>query len=474
MSQAGIHFGTAGWRGIIGEEFTFGRVRLAAAAVARLVRKGHKKPVLLVGYDRRFLSEDFARTAAEVLEREGVHAILADRPTPTAAQAYEILRRKTAGGILLTASHNPSEYNGLKFSDESGSPAGPSKAAEIERLAAKLAAEGWKAGGKKQASGSLEIETADFSPAYLERLGELVRFKAMRRARLTVVYDAMHGAGEGWLDRLLAANRIPVETLHSQRDVLFDGHSPDPLPAHLRELAHVVRQNRVSLGLATDDAAERFGILDGGGRFISPNHILGLLYDYLVESRDWRLGVARTVATSRLVDAVARRHGLPVYETKVGFRHIAPLVVEDRVALGGEESAGLTIRGHVPEKDGVLACLLVAEMVAERGPLEEQLAALFRRVGSEFWPVRHDVHLDDAARARLPEWIASDPTEFLGRRVVGTDHTDGLRLEFEGGSWLLVRPSGTEPLSRIYAEADTLEEASRLAKEAEQWILNLD
>jgi phosphoglucomutase len=474
MSHAGIHFGTAGWRGVIGEEFTFGRVRLAAGAVAHLVRKQEKSPKLLVGYDTRFLSEDFARAAAEMLEREGVHAILADRPTPTPALAYEILRRKVSGGILLTASHNPSEYGGLKFSDESGASAGPAKAAEIERLAAKLAGEGWEAKREETASRTTEIETADFSPAYLERLGELVRFKAMRRARLTVTYDAMHGAGEGWLDRLLAANRMAVETLHPERDVLFEGQSPDPLPAHLRELAHVVRRNRASLGLATDDAAERFGILDGDGRFISPNHILGLLYDYLVESRGWRLGVARSVATSRLVDAVARMHGLTVYETKVGFRHIAPLVVEDGVALGGEESAGLTIRGHVPEKDGILACLLVAEMRAERGPLEAQLAQLFRRVGSEFWPVRHDVALDAAARERLAGWLESDPSEFLGRRVTGTNHTDGLKLEFESGSWLLVRPSGTEPLSRIYAEAASLEEASRLAKEAEQWMHNLN
>ncbi len=470
MSSAGIHFESAGWRGVIGEEFTFGRVRLAAAAVARLVRGREKAPNLIVGHDTRFFSEDFAQAAAAVLEREGVHAIVADRPTPTAALAFEIVRSELAGGILVTAGHHSSAHNGLRFLDRNGAPAGPKQAAEIGRLAANLAAEGWKAGeGKRR-----EFERTDPLPAYLERLSELVRFDAMRRAGLTAIYDAMHGSGAGWLDGALRASGISVELLRGERDVLFDGQDPDPLPAHLGALTEAVRKSKASLGLATDAAAGHFGILDGKGRFVSPNHILGLLYDYLVESRGWRLGVARSAATSHLVDAVARHHGLPVQETRIGFCHLAPFLAEDRVALVGEESGGLTIRGHVPEEDGILACLLVAEMVAERGPLQRQLAELFRRVGAQFWPVRRDVQTEEATLERLSAWLGSDPKEFLGRRVVRADHTDGLKLEFESGSWLLVRPSGPEPLSRIHAEADSLEEANRLAKETEQWMINLN
>jgi phosphoglucomutase len=469
MPQAGIHFGKGDWRGVVGEDFTFAKVRLAAAAMARLVRKGQAAPRLLVAHDTRFLSEDFARAAAAVLERGGVHAVLADRPTPTAAVSFAIPRGKFAGGLVLTGGDVSSEYNGVKLLDRQGMPLGPAQVAEIERLAGRLADEGWEAQGDEIP----ELETTDLSIAYLDRLSELVRFDAMRRNRLSVTYDAMHGSGAGWLDWLLAAKGIPVETLHAERDVLFEGQSPDPLPAQLHRLAHVVRRSGASLGMATDGAGGRFGILDGEGRFLTPNHLLGLLCDYLAESRGWRLGVARSVATSHLIDAVARLHGLPVHRTPVGFDGISRLVAEGRVDLGGDEGAGLAIGGHVPEKDGILACLLVAEMVAERGPVEGQLVALFRCVGAEFWPVRLDVALDEAGRARLATWLKSEPEEFLGRRVVHTDHTDGLELEFEGGSWLLVRPSGTEPLSRIYAEAGSLDQANRLGKETGQWIRNL-
>lgn len=477
MGAAGIQFGTSGWRGVVADEFTFPRVRVVSAAIARMVAGRHKgkksRPALLVGYDTRFASEDFARAVAEVLLAEGVRPIMAARPTPAPALAFEVRRAKLDGAVHITASHNGAEYNGLKFADADGATASVAESREIERLATQIEARhsvSYDSPGHG-AQEAAAFETVDAAPAYLEHLDRVVRFEAIRRARISVVYDAMHGSGAGWLDRLLAVHAVPVQILNAGRDVLFEGHSPDPAPAHLGALAHAVRQSEASLGLATDGDADRYGILDAQGRFISPNHILGLVFDYLVESRDWRMGVARSVATSQLVDAVARLHGLPVEQTPVGFKFIAPYILEDRVAVGGEESAGLTIRGHVPDKDGILACLLVAEMVAERGPLEAQLAGLFRRVGSEFWPVRLNVSLAAEARKRLGDWLVSEPDEFLGRGVASADRTDGLKLTFKNGSWLLVRPAGTEPVCRIYSEAASLEEANRLAREAEQWIL---
>lgn len=468
MSAAPIRFGTSGWRGVIADDFTFDGVRLAAAAIARHLRAQQRDPCVLVGYDTRFFSEEFGRAAARVLAGEGVRVLLAGRATPTPALSFEIRRRKLQGGVNFTASHNPAEYNGLKFSGADGAPADREHSAEIERIAAELVARRWEAPAREDGQAA---ETIDACPAYLERLGQLVRFEPIRKAKLALAYDAMHGAGAGWLDRALAERGIPVRVLHAERNVLFGGHAPDPSPDHLGSLAAAVGESGTGLGLATDGDADRFGIVDGGGRFISPNHMLGLVYDYLVRSRGWRLGVVRSVATSHLVDAIASLYGLPVYQTPVGFKYIGPFILEDRVALGGEESAGLSIRGHVPEKDGILACLLAAEMAAEAGPLETQLRDLFRRVGAEFWPVRRNVPLDAAARERLAAWMKSDPEEFLGRRVRRADRTDGLKLEFEDGSWLLVRPSGTEPLSRIYAEAGSPGLADRLAKETEQWIL---
>ncbi|MDE3138145.1 MAG: phosphoglucomutase/phosphomannomutase family protein, partial [Acidobacteriota bacterium] len=313
--------------------------------------------------------------------------------------------------------------------------------------------------------------TVDPSPVYLARLSELVDIDGKRGTRPRVCWDASHGAAAGWLDRLFAASGVSVEVIHADRDVLFEGRSTDLSPSHLGPLAHSVRQSGAWLGVATDVDGGRFALLDGQGRYISPNHFLGLLYDYLIETRGWRLGVARTVATSRLVDAVAKRHGLSVLEAPVGFPHLARLVLDADVAVAGDENAGLTIRGHVPQRDGILACLLAAELVAERGPLENQLARLFNQLGVEFWPVRRDMPLDEARRRRLVAWLESDPGEFLGRRVVRTGHVDGLELDFGSGSWLLVRPSGSEPLLRIYAEAGTLEEANALAKETELWML---
>ncbi len=464
MSRVGTPFGVANWRGIIGEDFTFARVRLAATAMAR---KRAKSPALLVAGDTRFFSEDFARAAAAALDAEGARPILADRPTPSGAVSFEIRRRKLSGGIHIADGSRPAEYSALKFYGPEGAPFGPDEGREIDRLAETLV----EKSGEPGLAENPRVETVDPSPAYLARLAELVRLDALRHIRPCLSWDAMHGAAAGWLDRLLAASGVSVEVLHADRDVLFGGRSTDLSPSHLGPLAHAVRQSGAALGFATDVDAGRYALLDGQGRYVSPNHFLGLLYDYLIAARGWRLGVARTVATSRLVDAVARSHGLAVLETPVGFPHLARLVLDADVAVAGDENAGLTIRGHVPQRDAILACLLAAEMVAERGPLEDQLARLFTRLGAEFWPVRRDVALDQARRKRLAAWLETEPGEFLGRRVVRASHVNGLELDFESGSWLLVRPSGTEPLSRIYAEAGTLEEANALAKETEQWML---
>lgn len=468
MRGTKVHFGVPKWHGIIGEDFTFAGVRLAAASMARLARKRGKSPAIFIASDTRFFAEDFARVAASVIAAEGVRAILADRPTPAGAVSFEIRRRKLSGGIYIADGSRPAEYTSLKFYGPDGVTAGAEGEREIGRVAEVLR----EVNAEPSLAENPRVSTVDPSPSYLSRLADLVRLDVLLRARLRLCWDAMHGSAAGWLDRLLAASGVSVEVLHAHRDTLFEGRDTDVSPSHLGALAHTVRQSGAALGFATDVDAGRFALLDGQGRYVSPNHFLGLLYDYLMETRGWRLGVARTVATSRLVDAVARRHGQPVHETPVGFRHLARFVLDADVAVAGDESAGLTIRGHVPQRDGILACLLAAEMVAERGPLEGQLARLFASVGAEFWPVRRDVALDEARRVRLAAWLETDPEKFLGRRVVRTGHIDGLKLGFEGGSWLLVRPSGTEPLSRIYAEAGSLEEAGALAKETEEWMLN--
>jgi alpha-D-glucose phosphate-specific phosphoglucomutase len=464
-SQA-IHFGTSGWRGVIADDFTFSGVRRAAAAIAGHLYAHTKSPVVLVGYDTRFFSEEFARAAAAVLKSHHCRVLLCREATPTPTIAHAIIHRKLDGGVNITASHNPAQYNGLKFSGPEGGPALPDVTRDIERRAAAI----------KDVPTPLheivdDFERIDPREPYFEQLSHVVRFDILCRAKGMFVCDAVHGCGAGWLDRILADNSIGATAIRTNRDVLFEGSGPDPSEENLTPLKNAVLERQALAGLATDGDADRFGILDRDGSFISPNHILALLFDYLLETRGYKLGASRSVATTHLLDAVARLHDVKVYETPVGFKYVGPFLREDKIAIGGEESAGLTIRGHVPEKDGILACLLVAEMIAARqASLADQLQALFHRVGGEYWPIRVNLDLSQEAQARLPERLRGEFKEFAGRRVARTDRTDGLKLILDNGAWLLMRPSGTEPLVRIYTETASRAESQKLAAKARKWI----
>lgn len=468
MAATAITFGTSGWRGVIADDFTFAGVRRAAAAIAGHLLARKKSPVLIVGYDTRFFSEDFAHAAADILKRRGCRVLFCKQATPTPAIAHAILHGHLDGGVNITASHNPAEYNGLKFSGPEGGPAMPEVTRDIEARASKIK-------GDHPASHDIDddFERIDPREPYFEQLGSVVRFDVLERAGKmgTFACDVLHGCGAGWLDRILAAHGISATMIHSNRDVLFDGSGPDPCEENLAPLKAKVAQEHALAGLATDGDADRFGILDRDGSFVSPNHVLGLLFDYLLETRGSKLGASRSVATTHLLDAVAKLHGVPLYETPVGFKYVGPLLRDGKVALGGEESAGLTTAGHVPEKDGILACLLVAEMiVARQVSLAEQLRALFKRIGREYWPIRVNLSVPDDVQERIPEKLRQNPNAFAGHRVANVDRTGGLKLILDEGAWVLIRPSGTEPLVRIYAEAATLPESKKIAEEARAWI----
>jgi len=467
VTKQTIHFGTSGWRGVIADDFTFAGVRRASAAIAGHVNAQKKNPKVAVGHDTRFLSPEFARTAAGVLRKNGCSIVFCPEPTPTPVLAHAIIHNKLDGGVNITASHNPAEYNGLKFSGPDGGPALPDITKDIEKRAAALPDD--------EESHFQDIaddfDRIDPRGPYFAQLKKMIRFDVLAKAKGNFAYDAVHGCGAGWLDRILTDHGITVESIRTRRDVLFDGSGPDPSEENLAPLKKLVLEKKSLAGLATDGDADRFGILDRDGTFVQPNHILGLVFDYLLETRGEKLGAQRSVATTHLIDAVARLHGVKAYETPVGFKYVGPLLREGKIALGGEESAGMTIRGHLPEKDGILACLLVAEMIAARqASLSEQLRDLFRRVGAEFWPVRENLHLPTGSQAKLPKRLLENFTEFAGHKVAKTDRTDGLQLIFDDGSWILMRPSGTEPVARIYSEAAKLAAAKKLAQEARAWI----
>ena len=415
------------------------------------------------------IPKSFPRWPSPFSQQHGIRALLCDTFTPTPAIAYEIQRSKLDGAINFTASHNPAQYHGLKFSSADAGPALPEVTKDIEARAAKLFA----AGGvpSLKAHDTTPTEKINLRENYLKRLEQLVKFDVLAKAKAKFAVDALHGCGAGYLNRVLADHGVPVETIRADRDVLFDGTGPDVSEENLAPLRNLVLSSKATAGLATDGDADRFGIVDSDGAWVQPNLILALVYDYLVESRDWKMPAARSVATSELVDAAAKFHGQTTYQTPVGFKYIGQLIREDKIALGGEESAGLTIRGHVPEKDGILACLLVAEMIAARGAsIGEQVQQLFKKVGRSFAPIRENLHLTDEQKAVAIQKSKTDASTLLGRKVKSIDRTDGAKFAFEDGSWILLRLSGTEPLLRLYVEAETSAASAKLVREATDWI----
>ncbi len=463
-----IKFGTSGWRAVVADDFTFHNVRRAVTGIARHVRKSSPgQPRVLVGRDPRFLGETFVDLAAGILEQYGIQPLVIAEPAPTPAIAWEVMRRKADGAINFTASHNPPEYNGIKFSTPDGAPALPEVTRSIEAAILKADADGDAPPSDPQKAVRENIEVKSH---FLARLKEIIDFAAIRRAGLKVAFDPLWGAARGYSDELLRENGVPCGSVHDVRDVLFGGHAPEPDGHLLNDLREKMKATGAWIGIACDGDADRFGIVDADGSFIQPNHIIALLFDYLVKSRGWRNGVAKSVATTNLINALAAHHKVELYETPVGFKYIGELIKQDKIAIGGEESAGLSIRYHTPEKDGVLAGLLCCEMVAVRGKsLGELLKEVFGEVGS-YYPERQNFRLTDEVKAKFTTKLKCDPVEFAGKKVAEVVRKDGLKLVLDDGSWVCYRLSGTEPVVRAYTEARDLAALARLSAAAREWV----
>jgi len=378
--------------------------------------------------------------------------------------AHAIRSHGAICGINFTASHTPPEYSGMNLSTEDGAPALPAVTTKVEELLGNPPENPPKSTPK-------EAQNFDPRDGYLADLEQKIRFDLIGAHGGHYAYDPLWGTGRGYLDELLRRHGIEVTTIHNWRDVLFGGRAPEPEASHLNELRELVLAKKCVLGLATDGDGDRFGVIDANGQFIMPNQLIAILFDYLAESRNWQGGVARSVATSHLVDRVAKSRGLPVYETPVGFKYIGELINEDKIILGGEESAGISIKGHYPEKDGLLACLLAAEAVAARhASLTDQLEQLFARVG-RLESGRTGLQLTPELMPVLKEKLKEEPTTIGGRKVKSLNRIDGLKIIFEDDSWLLVRPSGTEPLVRIYAESESAKDMEVLLEQGRKYLL---
>ena len=449
----------------MGEEFTFQNVRIVVQSIANfLKRKFPGQDIsVVVNYDTRFLSERYASEAAKILSHNKIHVFLAERDAPSQAQAFQIIKRKAQGGINFTASFNPPEYNGLKYNTDKGAPALPAETDAIEAEVRSL---------QKNYSflpcypKTEFIEKIDLQKDYLAFLQDKIDFDLIRRSGIRVGVDLLYGTSREYLDEILEENQVPVEEIHGFIDPYFGGIAPSCTEENLEELKKLVREKKCDLGIATDADGDRFGIVDHKGNVVIQNLVLSVLLNYVVANKGWRGGVARSVATTHFFDRIARKYGLPLYKTPVGFKFLADLFLKGQIIFGGEESASIAVKNHLPEKDGIFAGLLVTEMVAATG---KSLAALIEDLFKEYGErigIQKNIPLVPERRKKLKKLIEHAPSRLAGRPVLNMETIDGAKFNFSDDDWLLLRFSGTEPLIRCYAEAGSKKELRNLVRAA--------
>jgi phosphomannomutase len=458
-----IKFGTDGWRGLIADDFTFANVRRVAAAIAQYVcEESEPKRGLIVGYDTRFLSAEFALTVANVLSAEGIPVWLANAGTPTPAVSYAVVTRKTAGAVMITASHNPARWNGIKFKAPYGGSADPAIIERIEAHLHRLDLAGTPPREVKAAS----VEVVDLTTPYLERLKQLASLDRIRASGQRFVIDPMFGAGRGCIARLFIEARIPFREIHSEHNPLFPGMNPEPIEPHLEGLRRAVMEGKFDGGFATDGDADRIGAMDRTGEFIDSHKIFCILLKHLVEDLGLRGEVVKTFSTTQMIDKMARKYQLPLQVTPIGFKYICELMLSHDVLIGGEESGGIGVKGHLPERDGLLNSLLLAEVMAQKKKtLGELVEDLSREFGPHFY-ARVDLEVDLARAQELVKQVAEGKfKKIAGLKVTSVEDLDGAKMLFGDSAWLLVRASGTENLLRLYSEAPSREQVKTLLDE---------
>jgi phosphomannomutase len=451
-----IRFGTDGWRAVVADEFTFDNVRAVSQAVADLLlEEGGARAPLPIGHDVRFMGSRFAETVAAVLEGNGLPTMLTDGPVTTPMVSCQVVAAKAPLGVCITASHNPPEYNGFKIKAAFGGSAPPEMTSRVEALL----------GARPPRLGRVAEVRRPFLPAYVPRLRAVVDLKSIRTSSLRAVVDSMHGSGGRILENLTRPGRIRVSTIRSEPDPMFGGGAPEPRPDNLDPLREAVIRQRAHIGLATDGDGDRIAVCDESGRILSPFQVFGLVALHLIEDRKERGAIARTFANTLIAERIARRHGLPFYDLPVGFKHIARMMREQDVLIGGEESGGIGIKGFLPERDGILIGLLLLEMLANgERRLSRRLAAMEREYGRYAYR-RVDLPMPvEAAREAVSRLGDAPPDRLGGVPVRGVDRLDGVKLLLGGEGWILFRGSGTEPVLRVYCEARSPNHVDRLIR----------
>lgn len=466
MNAAPIKFGTDGWRAIIALDFTFDGVRACAQAASEYMQdKGLAGRGVFIGYDTRFASEDFAAAAAEVVAANGIKVELAPRALPTPLVSYSVLGRRKGLGIAITASHNPPQWNGFKLRDEHGASAPPEMLADVEqRIAGIMAGGRVKRLSLEEALAQGRVEYYDPRPEYMKRVSGLVDIEGIKKSRFKIVIDSMYGSGAGYIRELLRGGNLKLVELNSQRNPLFPGmKQPEPIEINLRKLCSYIKRSGADVGVATDGDADRLGLMDEKGNFITQLQTYALLALYFLEVRGERGPIIKTLTTTSMLYRLGELYHVPVYETPVGFKYVAPLMLSKGAMLGGEESGGYGFGGHIPERDGILAGLYFLDMMARLGRKPSELIEyLYSKVGPHHYK-RLDIAFEAEHREAVLKRVSqAQPQSLAGLKVTGRDTVDGFRFKLEGSFWLLIRFSGTEPLLRIYSEAPSPEQAQEL------------
>jgi phosphomannomutase len=443
-----IKFGTDGWRGIIGDNYTFNNLKILSQAVADYLGSGKK---VAAGYDTRFMSDIFAEISAKVLSNNGIEVILSDQPIPTPALSLAVKSRRLDLGIMITASHNPAEYNGFKIKMPSGGAAGPEVTKEIEDYLGKTPV-------KEDRGASGGIQKVDLTRDYVGFIRSYIDLKKIKKKKFKVLVDAMYGSGDSFFARILKGSDIRLEFMRNNINPSFDGKRPEPVEDNLQELKMRVKKEKFDLGIALDGDADRIAAVAPGGVFIHPQKILGLLALHLNQDRHWSGGIVKTICGTTMIDNIAKFLGIKLYETPVGFKYISNLMETENILAGGEEAGGMGVKGYIPERDGTVAGLLLLEMMVYRNKNILKILNETEKKFGKYYYVRQDLQLASQIEPKKEDL----PGELLGKKVIQVKDYDGIKLICEDESWLMFRGSGTEPIMRLYAEAKSLAQAKKL------------
>ncbi|EKE02971.1 MAG: hypothetical protein ACD_20C00301G0017 [uncultured bacterium] len=470
-----IKFGTDGWRAIIAEDFTFDNVELVTKAVAAYIKTKYDPSLpVIIGYDTRFLADKFALRAAEVLNNLGLNVMVTDKDAPTPVVAYSARNLNTAGALMITASHNPPEYCGIKYIPDYAGPATTDITDIIVKSVKRL-----QDGDESviiPAAVKGKTEYFDPKPEYFKWVKGLIDFDKIKSANINVYFDPLYSTGRDYFDGLLEEAGCPVTTIHNWRDPLYGGGMPEPKEKFLGDLIKLVKENSPALGFSCDGDADRFGVIDEKGNYVTPNEVIAILFKHLVKNKGRNGSVVKTVATSQMIDKIGELYDVKIHETAVGFKYVGQIMRNEDVIVGGEESGGLSIWGHIPEKDGIVANLSILEAVAFEGkPLYEIVEQLKNEIGVHYLNFRLDLHLTEQIKeAAMNMFVTNPPTAVGGMKVKEVNKIDGVKLYFDdNNSWMLVRPSGTEPLLRIYFETDSKEKLDKLTADTKRIVENI-